>query len=100
MRPKSRETNGSPEWTHVTFAESDSTPGEEYAIDRRVDGAWRCECLSFRFCKGRIGSGKSCKHLRAWLGVEGAASTIEAVTVKATTETFTFRRAMRFGSTL
>lgn len=57
-------------WTHVTDVESDSEPGTRHAIKRRSDGAWGCSCTAFRFARGQIGLGKSCKHLRAYLGLD------------------------------
>ena len=87
-------------WSGVTFAESDSEPGVEHAIERRPDGAHRCACMSFRFARGQVGSSsKSCKHLRAYLGgvIPPQAVAHLAPTVRTVAgETFTFR-AMAFG---
>jgi len=94
-------------WEYVTSAESDDKPGKTYAIDRREDGAMRCACERFRFTKGQIGTpGKTCKHLLAYQAAGGQEVFVQRLTqpsaptrgTKVVGETFTFRRAITFGS--
>lgn len=103
-------------WSHLAYVESDSDIGKRYEIKRRDDGAYGCDCTAFKFSPGRVGLGKSCKHLRAFLQAGqaesvtvvnsavrlvggrrgGGKSEILRETVQRAPETFTFHRALRF----
>ena len=94
-------------WNYVTTVESESEPGATYDIKER-GGVFGCGCRSYRFSKGV----KTCKHLRAYLGVSatagrsvtvplGTSASIDAqgvTTVRQGGETFrVYRRAIRLG---
>lgn len=93
-------------WTYITSVESDSTPGTQYQIKRRSDGALGCDCAAFRFSRGSIGLGKRCKHVEAYLVGEAVARNVtdgrpERVEKQSYCgETFTFRRAISFDGNL
>lgn len=99
-------------WAHVTDVESDADPGTTYAIERRADGALRCACMAYRFCRGKQGDpAKTCKHIAAFTNAAYTAGANSIVVRKSIndlakarragqpvteTETFTLRRAITF----
>lgn len=57
-------------WTPVASVASEREPGKAYEIKRREDGVLGCSCPGYRF---RRGPDKTCKHIRALLGLAAAA---------------------------
>lgn len=103
-----RHTRAGHTWVHEAFVSSDSEPGVEHEIERNEDGALRCQCMSFRFAKGKIGTAtKTCRHLQAleYLPHQTVAAPtpprpnaqVSMTTAKGSRETFRFRRSISFG---
>jgi len=89
-------------WTYVCDVESESEPDKRWMIKRADDGRLGCACPSYRFMRG---SAKTCKHIRAILGVPAPDARVRVEIQETPTkvrhggETFTIRRrAMAFGS--
>lgn len=98
------------QWDYVTEVESDSEPGTWHEIKRRrTDGHLGCDCGRYRFAKK---ANKTCQHIEAYRSLGLTAQVLEAVgpasraveavpayaTARRGAETFTFKRAITFGS--
>ena len=89
------------QWEHAAYVESESEPGHQHEVKRHITkGRLGCSCHAYRFMRG---SDKTCKHLRALLGLAAAATHIDprvvAAPVRVTSggEMFTVtRRAINF----
>jgi hypothetical protein len=89
-------------WTRLGTVESDSEPGVEHVIEQvGTTEAFRCDCMAYRFARGKVGSvEKRCKHILALLGAQPVVPSHQLVTgqrTKVRGEQFTVRRAFNFG---
>lgn len=91
------------QWEHVAFVESDSEPGVEHEVKRRLsDGHLGCACKRYRFAKA---SAKTCHHIETVLATAASsrylapADVAAPVRVTRGAETFTVtRRAVALGA--
>jgi hypothetical protein len=70
------------DWTYVCDVASETEQNTKYAIDRHADGYLRCACMAFRFQRVPLPQ-KSCKHLRALLGLSAALPHVRPAEVQA-----------------
>lgn len=105
---KTKRRHAAIEWEHVAWVDSESEPGVEHEVRRRVStGTIICTCLGYRFSQ----SPKHCKHLAALRLVEArpgqstrpitaairaVAATHEVRVAAVGGETFRVRRAISF----